>query len=395
MNEAVWTGQVLCCAVGLMACSFARPPELMESKDGAVDDASPPTDEGPPPLDAQTCFGTIIVKVCLATSPAEDLVSLGGVIDTTSSTLCAPLASGGDYCVIAAKTITLQTALQAIGTRPLVLLASETVTTNATIDVASHRVAGSDEIGAGADPVGLCVPGTAPQTASASSGGGAGGSFTGVGGPGGAGADLDVNAGGAGGLPGTTNIIVNELRGGCPGQKGAAAALADAGAVGHGGGAIFLLAGRSITVQQTINASGEGGGGGTANISGGGGGGAGGLIGFDAPAITINGRLIANGGGGGEGSVAGSSGDNGHEAIFTNIDAAGGGQNIQFGGNGGRGSSISTGAAAGAGFAGSPGTVGAGRGGGGGGGGGAGCVVAPTTALFIGDASPTPTVLSP
>jgi len=351
--------------------------------------------DAPPLADAQICFGTGIVKVCLASAPTGDLTSLAGTIDTTNSPQCAQLASGGDFCVIAATTITLQTALRAIGTRPLVLLASDSITTNAPIDVASHRVAGVDEIGAGADPVGLCVAGAAPQTANGSSGGGAGGSFTGAGGNGGAGSDLNFNAkGGAGGVVGGANIIVTQLRGGCPGQQGAAGAAVDAGAVGHGGGAIFLLAGSSITVQETINASGEGGGGGVANVSGGGGGGAGGLIGFDAPSVIVNGVIIANGGAGGEGSRegtgAGSIGGDGGEA--TTASAATGGQDIQFGGNGGSGSG---GAAAGSGSSGGLGTAGAGRGAGGGGGGGAGYVVAPQSASFPGGASPTPTIQAP
>jgi len=365
--------------------------------DAAID-SKPPIDTAPPidsPPDAQVCFGTGIVKVCLASAPTGDLTSLGGTLDTTNSPLCAPLVSGGDLCVIAATTITVQTALRAIGTKPLVLLASDTITTNAPIDVASHRVAGADELGAGADPVGLCSAGTAPQTANGSSGGGAGGSFTGGGGNGGAGSDVNTAKGGAGGVAGTANIIVTQLRGGCPGQKGAAAASADAGAAGHGGGAIFLLAGTSITAQQTINASGEGGGGGIANVSGGGGGGTGGLIGFDAPTVVVNGLILANGGGGGEGSReatgTGSAGGNGGEA--TSVAAAAGGGIIAFGGDGGSGSS---GAAAGAGVSGIQGAIfGSSRGGGGGGGGGAGYVVASQGAAFFNGVSPAQTIPAP
>ena len=359
--------------------------------DAAID-SPPPIDTAPPidsPPDAEVCFGTGIVKVCLASAPTGDLASLGGTLDTTNSPQCAQLASGGDFCVIAATTITLQTALRAIGTRPLVLLASDSITTTAIIDVASHRVNGTDEIGAGGDSL-LCSAGTAPATLSGTSGGGAGGSFTGGGGNGGAGATLSGSApGGAGGLPGGANIIVSELRGGCPGQQGAGSST-DAGARGHGGGAIFLLAGSSITVQQTINASGEGGGGGIANVSGGGGGGSGGLIGFDAPTIAVTGVITANGGGGGEGD-GNTPGSPGNET--TTESAATGGTGAINGGNGGNGSS---GAAAGPGSVGATGTLGGGfRGGGGGGGGGAGYVVAPQTASFPHEVSPAPTIQTP
>jgi len=359
--------------------------------DAAVD-SKPPSDTPPlvdaAPPDAQVCFGTGIVQVCLAAAPTGTVTALGATIDTTSSTQCAQLTSGGDFCVIAATAITLQTPLRAIGSRPLVLLASETITTNATIDVASRRVNGVDDIGAGADPVALCGAGAAPGSLSGTSGGGAGGSFTGIGGNGGAGAAINVNApGGAGGLPGLANSIVSELRGGCPGQNGAGAS-ADAGAGGHGGGAIFLLAGVSITVQQTINASGEGGGGGSANASGGGGGGTGGLIGFDAPTIAVNGLIIANGGGGGEGA-GNTAGSPGNEA--TTPSAASGGTGAFNGGDGGNGSS---GAAAGPGVAGVPGNFGF-HAGGGGGGGGAGYVVAPQAASFTKEGSPTRTIQTP
>ena len=53
-------------------------------------------------------------------------------IDTTTSPLCATTVSGGDgYCVIAATTITINAGIsvQAGGGKPLVLLASDSITT--------------------------------------------------------------------------------------------------------------------------------------------------------------------------------------------------------------------------------------------------------------------------
>jgi len=102
------------------------------------------------------------------------------------------------------------------GTRPLILIASDSITVTATgsIDVASHRVTPVG-IGAGGEPPALCSAGTLPGSAGGTNGGGAGGSFHGRGGNGG-----DGGAGGAGGTAGNPTPAVTELRGGCPGHQG-------------------------------------------------------------------------------------------------------------------------------------------------------------------------------
>jgi len=334
------------------------------------------------PPDALFCYGTGIVRICLAAAPTTPFETLGGTttIDTTSSPLCASVVSGGDnYCVIAATTITIAGTLVATGTKPLVLLATQTITATSRIDVASHR-GGTESIGAGADPAD-CAAGTAPVNLA----GGAGGSFVGTGGTGGTGAAIGTTTGGVAGTPITA---LTALRGGCPGQAGVGSA---GGAAGHGGGAVFLIAGTSILVQALINAAGEGGEGGRAATSGGGGGGAGGMIGFDAPTITVMNLLLASGGGGGEGSSSFTVGLNGADPSSQTA-APGGDSDTNttsfVGGAGGSGSVANTDGAGGGGSPGAVGNNGTNRGGGGAGGGGAGVITAPLNAVFSNATSP-------
>jgi hypothetical protein len=310
------------------------------------------------------------------------MISTKAQIDTGDTTMCAHTASGADnYCVLAGTDITITALLRGTGPKPLVLIASGTITSSVAgvIDVGSHRVRepGEPEDGAGRNPA-VCDPGTVPKSA----GGGAGGSFLGTGGNGADGA----TAGTAGGIAALKVNTVTALRGGCPGQAGQGG---EPGAGGLGGGAVFLIAGTSITLAGAVNAAGESGDGGQANTSGGGGGGAGGMIGLDAPIVSV-GLLLANGGGGGEGSregnVALSAGSPGNDP--STVVAAQGGSGTLFGGDGGAGSA---GAAAGSGTPGDGGTSGNNgnsRGGGGGGGGGAGIVKISATATLTKDISP-------
>lgn len=336
-----------------------------------IDAGTNPTIDGPP--DAQICFGTGLLHICLASAPTMPLsIAALTAINTDTSSMCAQVMSGGNYCVLAATTITIDAKLRATGKRPLVLIASDSITTGAVIDVGSHR-GPPEDVGAGADPM-TCAPGTAPTTANNTSGGGAGGSFTGLGGNGGAGGGA---GGGTAGTPGAAAATITALRGGCPGQDGQGAAN---GAKGHGGGAVFLIAGKKIDVQGGINAAGEGGGPGVSGAAGAGGGGAGGMIGLDAPMITVSALLLANGGGGGEGSGQATLGAAGSDPSAITA-APGGSGNTGNGGDGGNGSA---GAAAGTGATGNPGTTG----GGGGGGGGAGLIKAPATATLGTQVSP-------
>ena len=325
------------------------------------------------PPDAQLCFGEDPFVVCLAAAPSAPLtLSAPTVLDTDSSTMCVATTSGGTgYCVIAGTTVTVEGEgrWRATGTKPLVLVASDSITVSATIDVSSHHTTNpltNPEIGAGAD-YSVCA---APTTAPTSGGGGAGGNFTGFGGPGGA----SAKGGSAGGVAGTVSAAAT-LHGGCPGQDGEGAA-ADRGKGGHGGGSVMLIAVNAINITAGITAAGEGGRAGLQNTSGAGGGGAGGMIVLSGRTVMNSGLLLANGGAGGEGSGENTAGADGADS--TTIAAATGGSVVVNGGDGGSGSA---GVAAGAGAPGAVGTVVTNlRGGSGGGGGGAGLIKAPVGA---------------
>jgi len=345
---------------------------ICEDGEGAINDAGIDT-PGIPPVDARTCFGTGIVQVCLASAPTQPLaISNLTTIDTMTSSMCVPTVSGGtNYCVVAATSIMINGTLRATGAKPLVLVASDSISVSQLIDVGSHRTP-PEFIGAGADPA-TCMAGTPAGTR----GGGAGGSFTGKGGNGG-----NAAAAGAGGQAANGTTPITELRGGCPGQDGDGGGK---GAGGHGGGAVYLIAVNRIDITGPgINAAGEGGDSGKGGpaaapiSSGAGGGGAGGMIGFDAPTITCASLLLANGGAGGEGSGVTTDGAPGADPSTTAA-APGGTGNSVIGGDGGNGSS---GAAAGPGTNGINGSsMASNDGGGGGGGGGAGLIKGPMAKL--------------
>jgi hypothetical protein len=343
-------GSVTLCAMLASACGSVG--------QGPASDASTTDDAG-------MCFGSSRFAICLASAPTQPLtISSPITLDTTSSPLCSAFIGDGNYCVVAATRLAIDAGVRATGARPLVLLASDSIViaAGATVDVGSRRArpTGAPETGAGADPA-ACDLGTGVD--GFSSGGGAGGSFAGRGGPGGS-----SSGGAVGGTPGGVAGAITVLRGGCPGQSGAAELSSGPG--GHGGGAVFLIAGTTIEVAGSINAGGEGGGG--RATAGGGGGGSGGLIGFDAPMVTVTGTLVANGGGGGEGAdgTGQASARDGADAtaITEAVGRAGG---VPTGGDGGNGSA---GAIGGPGKAGGVGTTG------GAGGGGAGLILVPVTA---------------
>jgi hypothetical protein len=365
------------CPDGLSCNLAAQVCGIAVIADAAVPDAPVVAPDAPPDA-SSVCYGTVPFQICLAAAPTTALtIDVATSLDTGAGTSsgavlrCAMTVSGATgYCVVAATAITINAKLIATGTRPLVLLASDSITNTAAIDVSSHRLP-VESIGAGADPS-VCAAGTLPTTANGNSGGGAGGSFLGLGGKGGSGGSA---SGGAGGTPAAAVGSVSVIRGGCPGQSGAGVTP---GARGHGGGAVFLIAGHKIQIAATITAAGEGGDGGAPSAGGGGGGGAGGMIGFDAPTITVTGSslILANGGAGGEGASTSTSGAAGADAAALGA-APGGNGNTANGGDGGAGSA---GLAGGAGVPGNQGNTAA-SGGGGGGGGGAGIIKGPSTAL--------------
>jgi hypothetical protein len=299
--------------------------------------------DAPPP--GVTCYGTGFGKTCFAMVPSTSTTLEAQQINTDSSPLCATnVETNPPWCVIAATDLTIGAGtISAIGAKPLVLLATGTMTINGTIDVASHR--GGQQGAASNDPS-QCDAGTPPGA----NGGGAGGSFGGAGGHGGTG----------GGVAGATKPT-NAMRGGCPGQDGMTGTF---GVKGLGGGVVYLIAGTQITLGGNINASGAGGSSGVTGSAGAGGGGSGGLIGLDSPIVMNGGAIFANGGGGAEGSGLTTKGNDGTESA--NGAAAGvSGSASSVGGDGAAGGA--TGAAGNGSDAGT-------GGGGGGGGGGVGAV---------------------
>lgn len=322
-----------------------------------------------PISDSTACYGAALLRICLAAPPMSPLtVATETVLDTNTSFLCEPRTSHNNLCVVAATTIAVNAPLRATGSRPLVLIATETIFLDSLLDVGSHR-GDQAEAGAGADPTVCFDAGAVPP---GSGGGGAGGSFGSLGGAGGDGQ-------GAGGQPGLLAGAA-ELRGGCPGQPGQGAS--GGGHEGHGGGAVLLIAGTEISAGGGINAAGESGDGATTTMAGGGGGGAGGMIAFDAPRVDIGNLVLATGGGGGEGSGESDMGNRGADPSSV-VSAAGGSRGTPEGGDGGDG------AASLPARGGSPGVVlGAARAGGGGGGGGNGIVIGPSNTEIGSDVAP-------
>jgi hypothetical protein len=316
---------------------------------GTGSDAGVDVPDGPP---GEFCYGTGFVRPCFAAEPSgAQTIAADTTINTDDTAMCMATTNSSAWCVIAGATIDVNMTftLKARGMRPLVLVATQSITIAGTLDVSSQL---GDMPGAGADATG-CNPGTAPGT----SGGGAGGSFGGKGGD---------SQGVAGGGTAGAKLTPSALRGGCPGQNGNGSSP---GTGGHGGGAVYMIATTSIFVSGTINASGEGGTPGVTGTSGGGGGGAGGYIGLECPSVTSTGVIFANGGGGGEGSGLTTMGATGADPdpLTPSAPAAGGNGNSTIGGDGGIGAASVT-LGGGASAATCPGATQCSSGGGGGGG---------------------------
>lgn len=286
-----------------------------------------------PPIDARQCFGVGLLKLCLSAAPTGDK-TLSTAINTDTGPCTQVIGQTGsptmapDLCVIASKTITVQGSVTVQGSRALVLIAAETIVVSggATLDASSTAHTNPRRVGPGAN-LGVCTAPGAADNAGGGAGGGAGGSLATKGGDGGRG---NLNAPGGpknasqGGKAGATQAAPTLLRGGCNGGKGGDSQIinnvGNGAAGGKGGGAVYLIAGTSITVTGDVFASGAGGDATNNNAGGeqgGGGGGTGGMIGFDAPTVTINGRVVANGGAGGGGGGQDTGGKPGGDGTTT------------------------------------------------------------------------------
>ena len=308
--------------------------------------------------DPEVCLGTI--RVC-GEPVAGPLPIEAGLLDTDADPRCATATQidGPELCVVAARSITVDGPVRPFGSRQLVLLASDSIVLGA-----GAVLDGTSRIGSrGPDANDMACPFATPPVSDTTGSGGAGGSFGDVGGLGG----LGIGAMAKAGMPAPITTAT-ALRGGCPGSAGSISG-GSASPGGASGGAIYLLAKNTITIERTaiVHASGAGGGGGSGG-GGGGGGGAGGMIVLDAAELAIDGDVVAQGGGGGEGGTAIDDGAFGAVGPMAYDARAPGGAGGTTGGDGGDGASVMRAA-----MAGKPGTSG---GGGGGGGGGAGIVIA-------------------
>ena len=244
-------------------------------------------------------------------SKATDEVSLSGIctIDGDSSTIeCDSRARLGSYAtkvvtladqtrvsLFVAKSFRIETSttVRTKGALPIVLAALDDLSVFGTVIVVPGTSGGAAETphylrGGGAG-------GGSPASESGLAGGG--GSFCGLGGRGGAAATDPLAPSPAYGSPELVPLV---------GGSGGATGFFSGGTNPGGGGALQLLAGRSIVIGASGAVSLPGGAGdhGDTEIGGpggygGGGGGSGGALLVEAPAVRVEGTLAANGGGGG------------------------------------------------------------------------------------------------
>jgi hypothetical protein len=322
------------------------------------------------------CYGAAPYLVCLPTA-ATGALTLPATLVTGTSNLCA---NGNTVpanwaaapqnqraaCFILRDTIVVNNTV-VTGTRPLVLLAHTSITINGTLDASSNNAAGTT--GAESDSPDCDAFAQNPAGSATGGGGGAGGTFVSVGGNGGTGDGGTATQEGVAAAPDATPVP--KLRGGCNGQRGGNGGTNNAsGAIGRGGGGMYLVTAGTLSMgaASIINVSGSGGSGGDL-FSGGSGGGSGGMVKLYATTFTaLAGAIImANGGGGasgGDNDTVGNSGEDPNPA--TPSAQAAGGPGGAAGGAGGNGYA--------GGLAAQAGTNGGNDKGGGGGGGGGGYV---------------------
>ena len=306
----------------------------------AIDGGTDSGDDGP---DADDCPGHGYLHICPAPGGLTDVTIDTRVINTDETITCTQVVTtaAGPLCVWSASNFHVTGRASFIGSRAIVLVAEEAIVveTGGILDVSDG--------GAGANR-GNCTRGSngVDAVAGNSVGGGTGGSFVTAGGDGGA-------ATGGSPVPAPPGKVPTTLMAGCDGGRGGQVGAGNGGTVGHGAGAIYLMAGSRIDMLGRIYASGGGGGGGTpgtGTAGGGGGGGSGGHIVLDAPVINLGPftYLLAEGGGGGGGALANQSATSGTATNAANLGAAPGGTTMCSAcGGGGEGSFRETNAKAG------------------------------------------------
>lgn len=230
---------------------------------------------------------------------------------------------GPDVMVASVNNFTLEAGayLDIVGDRPMLIAVNGTATIHGDVDAngffGGAGPGGADTLTTDCPAAQTGNPGAAAVNLGAPATGGGGGGFGASGGDGG-------NTGGANGngLASPPTVI----RGGCAGGSGGAGSAGNLGPRGAGGGGLVISARVAIVIgaDGTINAGGGAGGYGRANYGAGGGGGSGGLIGLDAPMLTIDGVLAANGGGGGGGASDTTNGISGNNGATSDNEASGG-----------------------------------------------------------------------
>jgi hypothetical protein len=290
------------CVLGLAACG-----QVKSSNGGPPDadvDASIPPDVPAGPA----AFKPVHVLAATLLAGAPDLVLSGaGTIDTTALTIngatSAFFVRQDPYAVLLAAAFSVQNPIKITGSAPLIVVATDRVTIDASIDLhAVGSAAGPGAATAGAGVGGAGSSFLVPNVGERESSGGGGGSYGSLGGPGGSSDTTHTPAGASGTRYGAQ--LTEPLIGGSPGGAGGFVTLGG----GGGGGALQISSAVSITIAATINAGGGGGATGGTGLAGGSGGGAGGEILLEAPTITMMGSsaLVAAGGGGGGGGANGS-----------------------------------------------------------------------------------------
>ncbi len=271
-----------------------------------------------------SCAGAprgLLQTVCFAGSFSA-VVLEEALLDTDAGP-CTEVPALPGLCFVTGDSITVAGTVAVRGSRPLVLWSASTieVSSGAMLDVSSYTI---NIHGAGSDD-GACAPvdGSADLGLPRIGSGGCGGSFGSAGGAGGAGSDGDTRI--VSSICPLASQLLDRVRGGCPGGNGGLSNSVGSFNGGFSGGAVYLMAADKITVRGVIAANGSGGRTANANsstLAGGGGGGSGGLIGLDAPTISVSGAtLVAIGGGGSSGTGEDASnlfqGNGGHDPTVT------------------------------------------------------------------------------
>ncbi|HEY0190332.1 MAG TPA: hypothetical protein VGC42_04370, partial [Kofleriaceae bacterium] len=136
----------------LAACGFKSTPGAgLDGGTGTIDgngggggggsDASTTVDAAIP-IDAQLCFGHGLLDLCLDAAPTGDLTLAN--LDTGNTGSCTKVitqAGGPELCVVAARTITVNSNVTAIGSRALVLVAADKIDVQSGSIDASSRLA--------------------------------------------------------------------------------------------------------------------------------------------------------------------------------------------------------------------------------------------------------------